>query len=96
MKRAREQLGPFVITGQEHLSGSGIACASCNKLLAVLDPATNTLSPTPEELLREGAVPIPNFGWFCCQECGRTQETELGVQLQRNAEGIISYYRPGE
>ena len=72
MKRVREQLGPFVITGQENLSGSGIACANCNKLLAVLDPATDMHTTPPQKLLRDGAVPIPNFGWFCCQDCGRT------------------------
>ena len=96
MKRVREQIGPFVITGSEHLSTSGIVCAQCDKLLAVLDPATDMHTPPPEELLRAGAVPVPNFGWFCCQDCGGSYETESGVRFQRNAAGLISYYGPGE
>lgn len=88
--------GPSSFTGRENLSQSGILCAHCGKQFSVLDPAADKHMPPPEELLCDGAVPVPNFGWFCCQDCGRAYETEVGVRFQRNAGGLISYYGPGE
>jgi hypothetical protein len=96
MKRERERIGPFVLTGGANLSPSGIVCAHCNKQLSVFDPAADKHTPSPEELARAGAVAVPNFGWFCCQQCGRAYETELGVRFQRDAAGLISNYGQGE
>ena len=85
-----------MITGREDLSSTGIVCATCGELLAVLTPAGDTHDHSPEELLRGGAVAVPNFGWFCSQACGRSYEAESGLRFQRNAAGLISYYGPGE
>lgn len=53
-------------------------------------------TPSPEELQAAGAVQVPNFGWFCSQECGQAYETEFGVGFERNAAGHISYYGSGK
>jgi hypothetical protein len=69
-----------------------IRCAMCDKLLAMASMASDRHSPSPEELLERGAVPVPNFGWFCSQECGRRYTEETGVRFDRDAEGNIRYY----
>lgn len=96
MKRARERIGPFVVTGKANLSPTGIVCAYCDKQLSILDRAADKHTPSPEGLTSAGAVAVPNFGWFCCQECGRAYESEFDVRFQRNAAGLISYYGVGE
>ena len=70
-----------------------ITCAQCSKLLAVHDSATDTHEPAPEPLLASGAVPVPNFGWFCSQECATHFEQAHGKPLfQRNVAGEVQYY----
>ena len=64
----------------------------CNKLLAEHDAPTDTHTPSPEELLERGAVPVPNFGWFCSQECGRRYTEKTGIRFDQDAEGNIRYY----
>jgi hypothetical protein len=64
----------------------------CDKLLAEYDATTDSHSPSPEELFESGAVPVPNFGWFCGQECGRRYTETTGVRFDRDAEGNIRYY----
>ena len=96
MKRVREQMGPFIVTGRDNLSPSGIVRANCGKQLSFLDRAADMHTPSPEELQAAGAVQVPNFGWFCSQECGQAYETEFGVGFERNAAGHISYYGSGK
>lgn len=89
----RERLGPFIITSQRNLSDDGsIVCSHCQKVLAVYSPTSDSHTPTPQNLTRHGAVPIPNFGWFCSQRCATTYESAFSVRFQRNALGQISYY----
>ena len=96
MNRERERIGPFVVTDMANLSPNGIVCAYCDKQLSTLDRAADEHTPSPEELTSAGAVAVPNFGWFCCQECGQAYEAELGVRFQRDATGLIRYYGLGE
>lgn len=88
-------MGKFNTTDQEDSSPAGIVCVYCGKRLSVFDRATDKHTPSPEALLSSGAVPVPNFGWFCSQECGQSYESEYGVRFQRNADGLINYYETG-
>jgi len=69
-----------------------IRCATCGKHLAAYDAPADSHSPSPEELFEGGAVPVPNFGWFCSQECGRRYTEKTGIRFDRDAEGNIRYY----
>jgi hypothetical protein len=70
-----------------------VTCVTCGKVLAIYDPQTDKHHPTGEELFASGAVPVPNFGWFCTQACGSEYEKRKGQQMfQRDADGNIRYY----
>jgi len=90
--RERERVGPFVVTSESNLSADGIICAQCQKVLSAFDLGSDSHMPSPEELLLQGAVPIPNFGWFCSQACAVAYESAFNVQFQRNVAGRIAYY----
>jgi hypothetical protein len=96
MKRERERIGPFVVTSRENLAACAILCAQCGKELTTCDPVTGDPETPPEALFRAGAVPVPNFGWFCGQACGDAYEAEFGVRFPRDATGRISDYGPSE
>jgi hypothetical protein len=70
-----------------------IRCAECDKLLAHYDPNADTHRPSPEELLRDAKVPVPNFGWFCNQHCGKIYTERTGIEFDRDAGGNIRYYK---
>jgi hypothetical protein len=104
--RERERIGPFVVTTARNLDPEAIICAQCGKRLAI---ANGELSvPSPEELIKNGAVAWPNFGWFCSVECERAYSEEFHVScaereatdgadnppMQRTgAAGIFSFVR---
>lgn len=88
----RERIGPFVVTSARNLSADGIICAQCQKQLSSYDKASDTHSPSAEDLLEQGAVPVPNFGWFCTQACGDEYGRAHKIGFQRNSSGKISYY----
>jgi hypothetical protein len=70
-----------------------IICVQCSKVLARYDPATDSHIPSPEQLQVSGAVAVPNFGWFCGQECATHFEQAKGRRLfDRNAVGEVQYY----
>jgi hypothetical protein len=70
-----------------------IICAHCGKILARAQPERDTHVPPPEELLASGAVAVPNFGWFCGQDCATRFEQDKGRRMfDRNAAGEIQYY----
>ena len=43
-------------------------------------------------LHNNGAVPVPNLGWFCSQNCALDFEMQHNVVFQRNSDGIVDYY----
>ena len=90
--REREIIGPFVVTSQTNLSDGGITCAQCNALLAQYDATSDSHDPTPVQLLASGAVPVPNFGWFCSQACAVHYEASTGIRFERGLSGRINYY----
>ena len=69
----------------------GIVCAMCEKQLSRFDPLTDTHIPSAEELYTVGRVAIPNFGWFCSQECASRYEIEHEVKFQRDQHGNVNY-----
>ena len=73
----------------------GIDCATCRKLLAQYDFSTGLYSPSAEELFSAGAVPVPNFGWFCGQSCADDYGHKFNVSFQRNQQGEVEYYPEG-
>lgn len=82
----------IVVTRKADLDPRGITCRKCGKLLSTFDKATDTQTPTIEQLLADGAVPVPNFGWFCGQDCGDAYSREHDVAFQRDANGKIAYH----
>ena len=71
----------------------GIHCSNCGKLLADYLPETDNHSIPPEELFAKGAVPVPNFGWFCSQFCATQWEADRGlISFQRDEKGDVRYY----
>jgi hypothetical protein len=81
----------IVVTKTVDLEPRGIACRNCAKLLSTLDKAADTLTPSVEQLLASGAIPVPNFGWFCGQDCGDAYSRQHGITFQRDANGRIAY-----
>ena len=83
----------IVVTSADDLSSDGsINCALCGLRLATYDGTADQHSPRPERLLESGAVPVPNFGWFCSQDCADDYEARTGVRFRRNADGRVAYY----
>lgn len=70
-----------------------IVCAQCEKIVARFDAGSQTHIPTPEALYAAGAVPVPNFGWFCSQACATNYEQAKGRRMfDRNKAGEVQYY----
>jgi hypothetical protein len=83
----------LVVTSEEHRGEAGILCANCGKNLSLLCASDSSDSGEVERLFREfGAIPVPNFGWFCCQKFGDEYSKEFGISFQRNKDGQIAYY----
>jgi hypothetical protein len=89
---AENGLAHVILTSNKNLNPDGIDCAMCGKLLSCYDSASDTHEPPCEQLMAEGKVPVPNFGWFCGQGCASAYEREFGVHFQRDAEGKVEYY----
>ena len=60
--------------------------------MATFDAATDTHTPPVEELFAAGAVAVPNFGWFCGQECADAYSREYGVAFRRDSSNRVSYH----
>jgi hypothetical protein len=73
----------------------GVFCAFCDKLIAEVQSKDGPMKPSPKELMAAGAVPIPNFGWFCGHACVDAYERDFGIRFQRDATGKVSYYWNG-
>jgi len=68
-----------------------ISCANCEKILAKYVPETDNHEPACDELVENGNIAIPNFGWFCSQECGNKYERLKNLHFQRDEKGGINY-----
>ncbi|WP_437522316.1 hypothetical protein WME79_31230 [Sorangium sp. So ce726] len=94
MESEMQSLSPQQI---EHLLNApdipadALGCAQCGRILAQLDHSGDAFDPAPDVLAAGGAVAIPNFGWFCSQECGEEYERIRGTRFARDASGRIHY-----
>jgi hypothetical protein len=68
-----------------------VTCLNCAKVIATFE--NDTMIPSPEECYAAGNVPVPNFGWFCSQQCAVDFEKTGGVRFERTEHGTIDYYR---
>ena len=68
---------------------TNLICSYCDKVLA--EVLNDALRPAWDDLVRTGALPIPNFGWFCSHTCADAYEADYGIRFQRDASGIVSY-----
>ncbi len=93
-KVEREKIGSFVVTYAKDRDPN-IICAMCEKFLAQYNAATDDFTPSCEQIFAEGAVPVPNFGWFCSQDCADAYGHKFDVRFDRNAEGKVEYYPEG-
>ena len=71
---------------------SNIKCLQCNNLLATYNLELDTHNPSPDKLLEDKNVAVPNLGWFCSQKCGNEFEIENKMQFQRDENNDIRYY----
>jgi hypothetical protein len=67
-----------------------VFCQSCDKKLA--NYVNDQPIPSFKELYEGGAIPVPNFGWICSQECAERLEKKCGIQFARVSGGKIDYY----
>lgn len=79
-----------VFTEHSKQSDDIIVCQSCSKKLA--DYINHTPIPSFKELYKSGAVPVPNLGWLCSQECAERFEKQIDIQFARDSKGTIDYY----
>lgn len=85
-ERARERIGPFVLTTARNHDSEHVACANCGKHLASV--GTDAVDPSPDALMSAGAIAWPNFGWFCSAGCEQAYSREFQVSCsQRQAAG---------
>jgi len=82
----------LVVTNKKSQDDSDVTCANCSKCLAHVSADGEHMEPSFQELWRNGAVPVPNFGWFCCQECGKSFSETQDVQFNEDENGSIAYY----
>lgn len=67
-----------------------IKCQFCDKEIARL--VNYNMNPSPEQCYKSGNIPVPNFGWFCSQDCATKYEQKFEIHFQHNSDGKIDYY----
>lgn len=65
-------------------------CQYCGKIIAEI--ISDDMVPSADECYKKGNVPIPNFGWFCSQDCVNKYEAEYDIKFARTKEGKVDYY----
>lgn len=65
-------------------------CEYCQKILVAI--ISGNMVPSFEENYKKGNIPIPNWGWFCNQDCAEKYEMEHEIQFARTKERKIDYY----
>ena len=68
-----------------------VKCQFCNKRIASF--VDDNMIPDAEECYKSGNVPIPNFGWFCSQDCAVKYELAFDIKFGRTQDGTIDYYK---
>lgn len=83
-------MAKIVFTEHSQQRDDIVFCQSCHKKLA--DYINETPIPSFKELYQSGAIPVPNFGWICSQECAEIFEKQTDIQFARDSKGKIDYY----
>jgi hypothetical protein len=65
-------------------------CQFCNKTIARV--INDKMIPSAEECYKHGNVPVPNFGWFCSQDCATEYEGQYDIKFSRTPKGTVDYY----
>ncbi len=65
-------------------------CKHCGVIIAKI--TSDNLIPSFEEYYQKGNVPVPNFGWFCSQDCANRYEKEKDIKFARTKNGKVDYY----
>lgn len=67
-----------------------VRCFNCEKLInEIID---GVITPSYVECYNNGAIPVPNAGWLCSQECALDFELKHQIKLERNSDGLVDYY----
>jgi len=66
-------------------------CECCGVTISQI--LSDSMTPSAEECYQKGNVPIPNFGWFCSQNCANKYEKEHDIKFARTKNGKIDYYK---
>lgn len=66
-------------------------CQFCGKTIAQL--MNDGMVPSAEECYKRGNVPVPNFGWFCSQDCATKYEERNDIKFSRAQDGRVDYYK---
>lgn len=78
----------LVVTSQE--DDISVKCQFCNKEIASF--VNDNMTPPAEQCYKSGNVPIPNFGWFCSQDCAAKYELKFDIKFSRTEDGKVDYY----
>lgn len=65
-------------------------CQFCDKKIAGIK--NDIMIPSAEECYQSGNVPVPNFGWFCSQECASDYETKFDIKFAKTKDEKIDYF----
>ena len=65
-------------------------CSYCGKIIAQI--TEDSMIPSFVECYKTGAVPVPNFGWLCSQNCANKYEEKYHIKFGRTKEGKVDYY----
>jgi hypothetical protein len=68
-------------------------CQFCNKTIAEFK--NDEMIPSAQNCYNSGNVPVPNFGWFCSQDCATAYEKKYDIKFARTTEGKVDYYIDG-
>lgn len=85
LERAREKIGPFIVSAASNLESNHVVCTNCSERLASV--RADGIEPSPEILISQGAVAWPNFGWFCSRACEDKYSREFQVSC---AERVVA------
>ncbi|WP_153800113.1 hypothetical protein [Foetidibacter luteolus] len=77
----------------EYKQEDNCKCQFCDTIVAKL--TEDAMIPSAEECYKSGNVPVPNFGWFCSQDCATKYEKKYDIKFARTSDGKVDYYADG-
>ena len=90
MAKNRERIGRFIVTKEEDINEDFIKCVYCDKIiLETKGMDDKAMDNNWQQLIESGNIAVPNFGWFCSQDCGHQYAKEFRVNFQLDENGKI-------